>query len=698
MSIQRVGRVAIRNAPAGSPTGREVVSPCAMFGALSLALLLALSLSVGKAFGDAPLVQIISPPNETKLRESQSATAVIRVEAGESPLASWRLSLQVDGTETLLAEGSEPVQSTAVSEIAAAAVSPGGRAELLLQAADEHGEAATAEVVLRRPAPRYALIPLDPGNLSGNLFGLFSVDDAGLLIARGGEPASKMQARVTSVATGETRALPLELTSSEAPKLSPDGTRFFYLGSFKLPGVDAFQQAIGYYDLISDERKRAVWMRSQFFTTNRTGSRIAFHAIVGPAESTPIRQFFVHDVTTDITRQLTDDPRAVELPGPHTNFFGSMPMISGEGDSIVFFSDATLGLAPDDPTLGAHLFAYDVAGQQMRYVTSLANSLRVDVPVLSRDGRWLSFTTTEPGRPPFPALLDVSSGEVTQPLLEGVRDFASFDSVVSPDGRKVVISTRADLDPSVGNADHNMELFVYDRLTGEVTQVAETVGGINSRPGGCGSYRPKVSADAGLIVFAQARASEETCHIDAPQRHEIDGFYLRFVRAVLIRPGNQPPLFTVPEHFRLLPGNTLDLTFTASDPDGDRITFFAQERGGTDVPPGSVIEDHLDGTATFRWPTRLEHAGTHHLRVAAFDEGGGEVFHDLQIDVVPKPACPGDCNGDGVVTVAELLTGVRIALASSALAACPDADADVSGTVSVDDLIAAVGSALADCR
>jgi hypothetical protein len=127
-----------------------------MLSALIAGLFLGLSFLAGEAFGNGPLVQIISPANETKLRESQSATVVIRVEAGESPLASWRLSLQADGADTLLAEGSEPVQGRAVSEIAAAAVSLGGRAELLLQAVDKQGTRASAEVVLRHPSPRYA--------------------------------------------------------------------------------------------------------------------------------------------------------------------------------------------------------------------------------------------------------------------------------------------------------------------------------------------------------------------------------------------------------------------------------------------------------------------------------------------------------------------------------------------------------------
>jgi len=60
-------------------------------------------------------------------------------------------------------------------------------------------------------------------------------------------------------------------------------------------------------------------------------------------------------------------------------------------------------------------------------------------------------------------------------------------------------------------------------------------------------------------------------------------------------------------------------------------------------------------------------------------------------------ACPGDCNGDGAVTVNELVTGVGIALGNNPLDACRAVDRNGSGDVSVDELVAAVASALAGC-
>lgn len=60
-------------------------------------------------------------------------------------------------------------------------------------------------------------------------------------------------------------------------------------------------------------------------------------------------------------------------------------------------------------------------------------------------------------------------------------------------------------------------------------------------------------------------------------------------------------------------------------------------------------------------------------------------------------ACPGDCSGNRIVTVAELLTGVNIALERAAVSACPNADADHNGSVFVDELTRAVRALLDGC-
>lgn len=62
-----------------------------------------------------------------------------------------------------------------------------------------------------------------------------------------------------------------------------------------------------------------------------------------------------------------------------------------------------------------------------------------------------------------------------------------------------------------------------------------------------------------------------------------------------------------------------------------------------------------------------------------------------------RATCPGDCNGDGAVTIPEVVTVVNIALGSLPLSACPAADAGGDGSVGIGDAILAAQAALAGC-
>lgn len=63
----------------------------------------------------------------------------------------------------------------------------------------------------------------------------------------------------------------------------------------------------------------------------------------------------------------------------------------------------------------------------------------------------------------------------------------------------------------------------------------------------------------------------------------------------------------------------------------------------------------------------------------------------------PPPSCAGDCDGDGAVTINELITGVNIALGTTSVAQCTAFDTDGDGLVAINELIAAVARALDGC-
>jgi hypothetical protein len=63
-----------------------------------------------------------------------------------------------------------------------------------------------------------------------------------------------------------------------------------------------------------------------------------------------------------------------------------------------------------------------------------------------------------------------------------------------------------------------------------------------------------------------------------------------------------------------------------------------------------------------------------------------------------EPACVGDCNNEGRVTVDGIVTMVNIALGTADVTACPNGDRDGDGEVTIDEILAAVTNALEGCE
>jgi hypothetical protein len=61
------------------------------------------------------------------------------------------------------------------------------------------------------------------------------------------------------------------------------------------------------------------------------------------------------------------------------------------------------------------------------------------------------------------------------------------------------------------------------------------------------------------------------------------------------------------------------------------------------------------------------------------------------------PACDGDCNADGTVSIDELVTTVAIALGDQPADRCPAADRNHDAQITIDEVVAAVTSALLGC-
>jgi hypothetical protein len=83
--------------------------------------------------------------------------------------------------------------------------------------------------------------------------------------------------------------------------------------------------------------------------------------------------------------------------------------------------------------------------------------------------------------------------------------------------------------------------------------------------------------------------------------------------------------------------------------------------------------------------------------VSAGSDGKSTVTFTDGTFTVGIATCPGDCNGDGQVTINELITGVNIALGSTPVSNCPSFDVNHDGSVVINELISAVNAALNGC-
>lgn len=126
------------------------------------------------------------------------------------------------------------------------------------------------------------------------------------------------------------------------------------------------------------------------------------------------------------------------------------------------------------------------------------------------------------------------------------------------------------------------------------------------------------------------------------------------------------------------------------------LTRMAVQRGlanarlGARVGCNSVTERYRSAGRILVCATALV-ASTSSIDGSAIRAVAGEVVGE-------SPSCAGDCNGNGRVSVEELIRGVAIALGRGEASSCVNVDGNRDGSVSIGELIAAVSSALDGCR
>ncbi|MEO8604776.1 MAG: heparinase II/III family protein [bacterium] len=131
----------------------------------------------------------------------------------------------------------------------------------------------------------------------------------------------------------------------------------------------------------------------------------------------------------------------------------------------------------------------------------------------------------------------------------------------------------------------------------------------------------------------------------------------------------------------------LDLIAGFEDADADALAYRAASVDAA-VATVEIVGERAE--------LHARHPGRTQVFVTAAD-GKGWAQNELIVDVAPRTSCIADCDGSGSVTVDEILNAVGIGLGQAAADRCRAADADGDDRVVIDELVRAVADALSGC-
>lgn len=144
--------------------------------------------------------------------------------------------------------------------------------------------------------------------------------------------------------------------------------------------------------------------------------------------------------------------------------------------------------------------------------------------------------------------------------------------------------------------------------------------------------------------------------------------------------------------------------FAANLTTGKRVAI-ATITNGLGVPgytgdDSAIVYSQSDNSPTrfalMRQPLAADHVTPSGSPTQLIGNAAFGVIYRRGTFVGPQPTCVGDCNGDGSVTIDELLSMVNSAL-GSASSTCATGDANGDGQITIDEILMAVNAALSEC-
>ena len=122
---------------------------------------------------------------------------------------------------------------------------------------------------------------------------------------------------------------------------------------------------------------------------------------------------------------------------------------------------------------------------------------------------------------------------------------------------------------------------------------------------------------------------------------------------------NQPPTLAAISPLTVMPGGSLTTQLTATDPDGDAITFSLRATGSASASPLNLPTGTLRANGTLAFTPTTDQVGTHTFDVVASD-GALEARRTVTLNVVADPVITTRVSGKVLQVNGQPLAGMRV--------------------------------------
>src|SRR5262249_26090666 len=159
-----------------------------------------------------------------------------------------------------------------------------------------------------------------------------------------------------------------------------------------------------------------------------------------------------------------------------TGGVNSQPAINSDGTRIVFVSDRDL--TGENADHNSEIFLYDTKTNSFTQITNTTVVGNFE-PSISSDGAHIAFKSNgfplgNPDGNDEIFLFNSITGGIAQITFTTGGNFSNTNPSINSDGTRIAIKSNRDL--TGGNADGNVEIFLYDTQSNSFTQVTSTTG------------------------------------------------------------------------------------------------------------------------------------------------------------------------------------------------------------------------------